>query len=106
MMTESLEARHLLAVTAVYNDQGILIVTGTRRADHIEVGPNADIAPGDTTVEANGRLIREDQTIPLGVIIDGGGGNDELSIGQSMGFFVAPATPPGGDGDDVIPPCS
>src|SRR5258706_6569567 len=102
MMIESLESRQLLAVTAVYNDQGILIVTGTRRADHIEVGPNADIAPGDTTVMANGRLLREDQTIPLGVIIDGGGGNDDLSIGQSMGFYIAPVTIRGGDGDDVI----
>ena len=102
MMFESLEARQLLAVTAVYNDQGILIVTGTRRADHIDVSPNADIAPGDTTVVVNGRLLREDQGIPSGVIIDGGGGNDELSIGQSMGFFIAPVTIRGGDGDDVI----
>src|SRR6266478_3844011 len=59
MMIESLEARQFLSVTALYRNDGVLVVTGTRRADHIEVGPNADIAPGDTTVMANGRLIRD-----------------------------------------------
>ena len=102
MMIESLEARQLFSVTAVYRSDGFLVVTGTRRADQIDVSPNADIAPGDTTVVVNGRLLREDGQIPVGVIIDGGGGDDVVSIGQSMGFYIAPVTIRGGDGDDTI----
>jgi Ca2+-binding RTX toxin-like protein len=102
MLFESLEARQFLSVTAVYRNDGVLVVTGTRRSDQIDVSPNADIAPGDTTVVVNGRLLREDPQIPFAVIIDSGGGDDVLSIGQSMGFYVAPVTIRGGDGDDTI----
>jgi Ca2+-binding RTX toxin-like protein len=101
-MFELLEARQLLAVTAVFRNDGVLVVTGTPGRDHIEVSISNDISPGDTSVIVKGQgAIVEGPGMPTGVIINGGGGADNLSIGQSMAAF-APVTIQGGDGDDVI----
>src|SRR5213075_2353602 len=85
MMFESLEGRQLLSVTAVYRNDGVLIITGTPGRDHIEVSISNDISPGDTSVNVKGQgALVEGPGMPTGVIIIGGGGADNLSIGQSM----------------------
>jgi len=99
-LTEWLEPRRQFAaavVTAVMGADGVIVITGTRRADEIAV---LEHFPGVTIYDvfANGALLTQ-----FGggnaIRIDGRGGSDALSVAPGI---TLPATILGGGGNDRI----
>ena len=95
---EPLEPRRLLAatVTATQGEDGVIVITGTRRADVIAV---VEHFPGLTAYDviANGTLLG--QFGGTAIRIAGRGGNDSLSV---AGGITVPATILGEGGADTI----
>ena len=95
-MIETLEQRRLLSFSV---SGGVLTVTGTANADHIQIardGANLTIHEGATS-----------HTTPLSgvqkIVINGLGGNDDLSLALGPDHGVnLPSTLNGGDGDDRL----
>jgi Ca2+-binding RTX toxin-like protein len=103
---ESLEARRLLSTTFQVAN-GTLIVTGTRRADHVVfTAPNLSTIQ----VEVNGRTRSFDTTTFFRIRVDGGTGDDWIQLGHNpfespiVAFQTVPVpvTVSGGDGADTI----
>ena len=96
---ELLEPRRLFAaiVTAVMGDDGIMVITGTSRADNVSVLEHFP-GVGIYDIFANGRMI--DQFGSGNAIrIDGRRGNDILSVAPGI---LIPATIVGRNGNDQI----
>jgi Ca2+-binding RTX toxin-like protein len=111
---ETLENRRLLAatppaVTAAIDADGVLVVTGTKRADVIAV----DVNPADTTqfrVLVSGTQLGDafTRSSVISIRINGGGGNDQISVGDGLGVGASVTgdkgndTLTGGDGSDTL----
>ena len=95
---ETLEPRRLLAatVTATQGEDGVILITGTRRADDIAVVEHFP-GLGVYDVMANGTHIG--QFGGTGIRIVGRGGNDRLSV---AGGITVPATLLGEGGADTL----
>ena len=98
----SLEPRRLCAatITAVFTDDRVLEITGTRRSDDIAILEHFP-GIGIYDIFANGGLFRQFGIglSPHSFRITGGGGNDELSVAANVAF---PAVLLGGRGNDTL----
>lgn len=90
------------------NDEGTLFVIGTGNAERIEVRPNND---GTVTVKVNDLdtciRLRERLSGVKSIVVDGGGGNDDIKVIMNRKRFadtqaIDGITVNGGDGDDEI----
>src|SRR5215218_6845753 len=91
---EILETRRLLAaappaVTAAIDAEGTLVVTGTKRADVIAI----DVNPADATqfrVLVAGTQLGDafTRSSVVSVRINGGGGNDQIGVGDGLAVGV------------------
>lgn len=96
---ERLEPRTLLTATL---GRGILAIRGTAANDVIEVRRSADDANILQVVE-NGTLTFSRAVSAIRQIrIDGGAGNDEISVNQEHGAITIPTTIKGGRGNDLL----
>ena len=95
---ETLEARRLLAatVTATQGEDGVIVVTGTRRADDIAV---VEHFPGLNVYDVIANGTHVGQFGGTGIRIVGRGGNDRISV---AGGIVVPATLLGEAGADTL----
>jgi Ca2+-binding RTX toxin-like protein len=104
---ESLESRKLLSANSMTLSGGVLKIRGTNHADTIDVaratsGPNAGMV--QVTLNGKQKFFNYDYTGSstgsiTGVIINGRGGNDQISIADNVYF---PALIDGGRGNDTI----
>ena len=94
---EPLEARRLLSVSV---DGSTLVISGTDGPDVIRI--SSDPFLGGLTVDVNGEVIRWSNfslsSFQL-LNVSGGGGDDQILIGQNL---VLPVFADGGDGNDLI----
>lgn len=99
-VVESLERRSLLAaaVGSVELVNGVLEVSGTNRNDTIVLAANADPTKVDVTL--NGATTTHDLgPVTGGVRVNGGNGNDTLTVSAALSVAV---TVLGGNGKDVL----
>ena len=100
-LLENLESRRLFAAGTATIDESTprLDVEGTRRADTISVSLNA--ATGQIDVVINGGAVQSFDVaqIPAGIRIDGGKGNDAITVGDGI---TLPVEIRGDKGNDTI----
>lgn len=99
LTVERLESRALLTATIV---RGILEIRGTAGHDAIEVRRSAEDSAVLQVIE-NGAATRSFAAAAVRQIrIDGGDGNDEITVNQESGSVVMPVVMRGGRGDDLL----
>jgi len=98
---EGLEGRTLFAVVpaaAVLNPNGLLDITGTKKADDIHVAFNAGTRQFDVT--ANGTLLGSfNRSAVTGIRVDAGNGKDVVLVDAAI---TVDATLLGGNGKDTL----
>src|SRR5688500_5649908 len=102
---ESLEGRTLMAAShavepLLYVHNQILYLEGTKGAEHITIGLNADLHRIDLTV--NGVTTSFDPEFLSGVVLDGKGGKDHIEVLDNHGPLPASVTLVGGSGKDAL----
>jgi uncharacterized secreted protein with C-terminal beta-propeller domain len=96
---ERLESRMLLTATL---GRGILAIRGTAAGDVIEVRRSADDANVLQVVENGTVTFSRAISAVRQIRIDGGDGNDEISVNQENGDIAIPTTIRGGRGNDLL----
>ncbi len=96
---ERLESRMLLTATL---GRGILAIRGTAAGDVIEVRRSADDANVLQVVENGTVTFSRAISAVRQIRIDGGAGDDEISVNQENGAITIPTTIRGGRGDDLV----
>lgn len=96
---ERLESRTLLTATL---GRGVLTIRGTAANDVIEVRRSADNANVLQVVENGTVTFSRAITAIRQIRIDGGAGNDEISVNQENGAITIPTTINGGRGNDLL----
>lgn len=99
LSVETLEARTLLTATL---GRGILAIRGTAASDVIEVRRSADDANVLQVVENGTVTFSRAISAVRQIRIDGGAGNDEISVNQENGVIAIPTTIRGGLGNDLL----
>jgi hypothetical protein len=99
LSVETLEARTLLTATL---GRGILAIRGTAASDVIEVRRSADDANVLQVVENGTVTFSRAISAVRQIRIDGGAGNDEISVNQENGVVAIPTTIRGGLGNDLL----
>jgi uncharacterized secreted protein with C-terminal beta-propeller domain len=99
LSVETLEARTLLTATL---GRGILAIRGTAASDVIEVRRSADDANILQVVENGTVTFSRAISAIRHIRIDGGAGNDEISVNQENGVIAIPTTIRGGLGNDLV----
>jgi len=89
---QPLESRRLLSVTL---EAGVLTVTGTDAADQLGVGRSATMI----VVNDNGTSSEWDPAQVQSIVVNGLGGNDQVTVVRPVG---KPLTANGGEGDDAL----
>lgn len=96
---ERLEGRALLTATIA---RGILAVRGTAGNDAIEVRRSADDANIVQVIENGDVIFSREVSAVRQIRIDGGDGNDEITVSQEGGALVMPVVIRGGRGNDLL----
>src|SRR5213083_2808496 len=95
-MIETLEQRRLLSFTVV---AGVLTVGGTANPDHINVSKNGT----NLVINQNGTSATTPATGVTKIVVNGLGGNDDLSVAADPTHGIAlPVALNGGDGNDRL----
>ena len=97
---ESLESREMLSSVSLSN--GVLSIRGTRHADWIFVGTDAD-SPNTVWAEVNGQVVAQEAIQDVQrIVIRGRAGDDEIAVDESTAAFPIPVKFAGGAGDDTL----
>jgi uncharacterized secreted protein with C-terminal beta-propeller domain len=96
---ERLESRALLTATIA---RGILAIRGTAGDDAIEVRRSADDANILQVIENGDVVFSREVSAVRQIRVDGGDGNDEITVSQDGGALVMPVIIRGGRGNDLL----
>jgi len=96
---ERLESRALLTATIT---RGILAIRGTAGNDVIEVRRSADDASILQVIENGDVVFSREVSAVRQIRVDGGDGNDEITVSQDGGALVMPVIIRGGRGNDLL----